>query len=145
MRNHAITRLKTLLTAACVSLYTKRRKAAKPKYRLEPLNTGVDASDAWLFDDTHALERETRLLSKDMGTLANSLTGLRETLDLMSGVTPFPSKTQTEMPCAILAHDSDLFDGEPAATLPVNDTLVGGLPDFLFETEQDEGAAQHAA
>lgn len=145
MRNHAIARLKTLLTAACVSLYTKRHKAAKPKYRLEPVSAAIDESEAWLFDDTPAIERETRLLSKDMSALSQSLTGLRETLDMISGVTPFPSQAQTEMPCAIVAHDGDLFDGEPISVAPVQDTVIGGSADFLFEPDQEFDAAQQAA
>lgn len=145
MRNHAITRLKTLLTAACVSLYTKRREAAKPKYRLEPLSATEDTSDDWLFDTTPAFERETRLLSKDMSALSASLTGLRETLDMISGITPFPSRAQTDRPCAIMTYDSDLFDGEPMPDVPAQDTVIGGAGDVLFDADQTMEAAQHAA
>lgn len=146
MRNHAFTRLKTLLTAACVSLYTKRRKAAKPKYRLEPVRSAADTTEAWLFENEGGIARETNALSKEMGALSSSLSGLRETLDLLTGVTPFPTRAQTEMPCAILAHDSDLFEGEPLAEAPVQDTVIGGDDAFLFETDQDAAQlAQHAA
>lgn len=146
MRNHAFTRLKTLLAAACVSLYTKRRQAAKPKYRLEPLRSGMDVTDAWLFERDTRIERETRALSKEMTALSGSLSGLRETLDLLSGVTPFPSQAKTEMPCSILAHDADLFDGEPIAVAPVQDTVIGGMSELLFDTVQaDAEQAQQAA
>ncbi|MEL7230952.1 MAG: hypothetical protein AAGJ85_00405 [Pseudomonadota bacterium] len=145
MRNQVLTRLKTLLAATVASVYTKRRKAAKPKYSLAPA-TETDDRDAWLFDDPDAVCRETALLSRDMGRLSNSLSGLRETLDLMTGVTPFPSHTLTQSPCAKMLHDSDLFDGEPTPALPVQDTVIGGETAFLFGEEAHlTETARHAA
>ena len=145
MRNPVLTRLKTLLTAAIASLYTKRHKAAKPKYRLEPTSTPADDLDAFLFDGAEATRQQTALLSLEMGALADSLSGLRETLDLMTGVTPFPMQALTETPCARLLPDSDLFDGEPAIAQPHQDTIVGGAADFLFEDDAQAEPVRHAA
>ncbi|MEM1035471.1 MAG: hypothetical protein AAGI14_01795 [Pseudomonadota bacterium] len=145
MRNPILTRLKTLLAAAIASLYTKRHTAAKPKYRLEPASAPTDDLETFLFDGAEATRQETARLSHEMGALADSLSGLRETLDLMTGVTPFPTQALTATPCSRLLPDSDLFDGEPAMTQPHQDTIVGGAADFLFEDDIQAEPVRHAA
>lgn len=146
MRNSVVTRLKTLLAAVRVTLYTKGQRVAKPKFDLEPSQTpSHDDSDTWLFDQADALQRETQALSTDMGKLSGSLSGLRETLDMISGVTPFPVASTTEMPCAITTHDSDLFDGEPEAPIAAQDTTIGGDTAFLFEEFSHQDAREQQA
>ncbi|MEO1642925.1 MAG: hypothetical protein AAFR74_06270 [Pseudomonadota bacterium] len=144
MRNQVLTRLKTLLAATIASVYTKRRKAAKSKYSLSPI-TEADEGDNWLFNEADTVQRETTLLSRDMGQLSESLSGLRETLNLITGVTPFPSHALTQSPCAKILHDRDLFDGEPAPALPVQDTMIGGETAFLFGEDELTETARHAA
>ncbi|WOR15667.1 hypothetical protein RYZ27_03200 [Hyphomonas sp. FCG-A18] len=146
MRNSVVTRLKTLLTAVRVTLYTKGKRVAKPKFNLEPAQMPIpDDGDAWLFDQADALQRETRALAADMGKLSGALGGLRETLDMITGVTPFPVAATTEMPCAITTHDSDLFDGEPEAPIAAQDTTIGGDAAFLFEEYSHQDAREQQA
>ncbi|MEM1087716.1 MAG: hypothetical protein AAGH90_08305 [Pseudomonadota bacterium] len=145
MRNHAFTRLKTLITATVASLYTKRRKAAKPKYRLDPERAPVDGTDYWLFESDASAQQARAQFGKGIDRLSDTLSTLRETLDLMNGVTPFPTQALTERPCARVLHDRDLFDGEPAPLHHGQDTLIGGASDFLFEQDVRAEAQQQAA
>ncbi len=152
MRKPLFTRLKTLLTTARLIVYTKRSASAKPKFSTEPNpEPEVDAvSDDWMFESEAALTAYTDELASEMDDLASGLSGLRETLALISGDMPFPVEATTQMPCAIAHHDEDLFDGEIALAGTRQDATIGGEADFLFEDElieieADLPAAQQAA
>jgi len=152
MRKNIFTRLRTLLTAARVTAYTRQAPAAKPKFSLEPKRTAMPIAatqgfDDWMFEAEASFSRETEALSCEMNTLSDSLSALRETLALFSGETAFPVHTLTQTPCAILHHDSDLFDGETLPVTPAQDTIIGGEGVFLFDDELafDEMPTQHAA
>ena len=150
MRKHIFTRLKTLLTAARVTLYTRRTSAAMPKMALEPVGRrGLPAAlhefDDWMFDADQGLNAPTagvrQDLAREMSVLSASLGGLRSVLDLVSGVTPFPVDALTQRPCemtgavtvASLHHDADLFDGEVLPLPPSQDTVIGDEAHFLFD------------
>ncbi|MCF6329658.1 MAG: hypothetical protein L3J02_07660 [Henriciella sp.] len=79
--------------------------------------------------------------------LNDSLSGLRETLALISGATVFPLETTTQRPCEMLHHDSDLFDGEAMPLPPVQDNTIGGEGVFLFDDAPAFGdvSEKHAA
>lgn len=152
MEKRIINGLKLLLTAARLTLYTKRARPAKPKFSFEPISgpIGPDrviGSDDWLFDADAGLTRETNALSKQMNTLSDHMSGLRETLALISGETAFPVHALTERPCAMLHHDPDLFDGEAEPRPPHQDNTIGGEGAFLFGDEPafDEMIDQRAA
>lgn len=153
MRKHIYTRLKTLLAAACATLYTRQARAAKSKYSLEPkralaLPNAVRAFDDWMFDADAKLEAERQVLASEMNTLAESLSDLRETLALVMGETPYPVEAMTQTPCAIMHHDDILFDGEAEApALLAQEDIIGGEGAFLFGDAPafDEIPAQQAA
>jgi hypothetical protein len=153
MRKHIYTRLKTLLAAACATLYTRQARAAKSKYSLEPkrapaLPNAVSAFDDWMFDTDAKLEAERQVLASEMNTLAESLSDLRETLALVMGETPYPVEAMTQTPCAIVHHDDILFDGEAEApALLAQEDIIGGEGAFLFGDAPafDEIPAQQAA
>lgn len=151
MRKNILHGLKTLLTAARVTFYTRQAAAAKPKFSLEPMRTPVgpdrtlDADD-WMFEAGRAVDLQTDALSSEMSRLSDNLSGLRETLDFISGETPFPVETLTQRPCALLHHDADLFDGEPAPIPPHQENTIGGEGVFLFDDAPAfEDREQHAA
>lgn len=138
MRKHIYTRLKTLFTAACATLYTRQARAAKSKYSPQPryapaLPNAVADFDGWMFDADLALEAERKVLAAEMGSLSESLSDLRETLSLILGETPFPMEATTLTPCAIAHHDDALFEGEAdAPTLITQEDITGGEGVFLF-------------
>lgn len=153
MRKHILPRLKALLAAACATLYTRQTRPATPKFSLEPdLDQMRTENDSWLFDSETAIETARAKLSDDMNAIAENLSGLRETLALIHGETPFPIEATTLAPCAIAHHDDMLFDGEPMApTIPAQEEISGGEQVFLFDDApsfEDDLAAQaqqHAA
>lgn len=153
MRKHILPRLKALLAAACATLYTRQTRPATPKFSLEPdLDQMRTEIDSWLFDPETAIETVRAKLSDDMNAIAENLSGLRETLALIHGETPFPIEATTLAPCAIAHHDEMLFDGEPMApTIPAQEEISGGEQVFLFDDApsfEDDLAAQaqqHAA
>lgn len=101
--------------------------------------------DSFLFGHDAHIAAETHALSMQMNTLNDSLSDLRDMLSFMSK--PFPVQAMTQMPCAIVHHDADLFDGEPLAIPPQQDTTIGGETDFLFgdASSYEDHGAQHAA
>lgn len=144
--------LKVLLTAARLTLYTRRARTAKTKFSFEPVAGPIGAdrvigSDDWLFEAKTSLTRETNALSTQMNGLANQMSGLRDTLALISGETAFPVEALTARPCAMVHHDADLFDGEAEARPPHQDNTIGGEGVFLFGDAPafDETANQQAA
>lgn len=152
MRKNILFGLKTLLTAARVTFYTRQAPTATPKFSLEPMRTptGPDRTlgmDDWMFEGGRAFDLQTNALTSEMSRLSDSLTGLRETLSLISGETPFPVETLTQRPCVITHHDADLFDGEPAPQPPHQENTIGGEGVFLFGDEPafDDQREQHAA
>jgi hypothetical protein len=153
MRKHILPRLKALLTAACATLYTRQTRPATPKFSLEPEPDHLrEENDCWLFESDTGHETVRAKLSKDMDAIADNLYGLRETLALIHGETPFPVEATTLAPCAITHHDEMLFDGEPLApTMPAQEEISGGEQVFLFddaptfEDELTDQAQQHAA
>ena len=152
MRKHIYTRLKTLFTAACATLYTRQARAAKSKYSLEPrsapaLPNAVIAFDDWMFD-AKTVEAERKVLAAEMNALSKRLGDLRETLSLVLGETPFPVEATTLTPCAIIHHDDALFDGETEApALITQEDIVGGEGIFLFGDAPafEDAPAQQAA
>lgn len=152
MRNHILFGLRTLLTAARVTLYTRQAPTAKSKFNLEPFRVPVGPDrtigfDDWMFEAGATVERQTEALANEMTALDDSLSGLRETLALISGTAPFPLEATTQRPCEMLHHDSDLFDGEAMPLPPVQDNTIGGEGVFLFDDEPAFGdvGEQHAA
>lgn len=150
MRKRLFPRLKTLLTAARVSLYTKRTSAAKPKYSPQPRvraahEVGAPSLDDMLFDAKTHMVMQRQKLSAEMARLSDHFSDLRTLIAAVAK--PFPVDTVTQQPCAMVTHyDRDLFDGEPDATPPQQDTIYGGAPDFLFgEDMADAGTSNVAA
>lgn len=151
MRKHILPRFKSLLSAACTVVYTRQVKSAPTPLIFEPESPDRnDVPDAFLFDTDDAYEATRIALSRDMNSLADGLSDLRETLALIHGETPFPVEATTRTPCAIVHHDDALFDGEAEAPfIPAQEEVSGGEGVFLFGDEpgfQDElPAHQHAA
>jgi hypothetical protein len=148
MRKHVLPRLKSLLAAACATLYTRQTQPAKRKFSLEPEPEHCDqGDDAWLFAPHSPVDDVRSVLSQQMNGLADSLTDLRETLALINGETPFPIEATTLAPCAILHHDDALFDGEAEAPfLPAQEEISGGENLFLFgdtPSFEDNISTQH--
>ncbi len=136
MRKPLFHRFKALLTAARLTLYTKRAKHAKTFISPAPLEPKApEPDDTWMFESETALAEYTEGLGREMDDLADSLTGLRETLSLIHGETPFPVEATTLAPCSIQHADADLFDGEVLPAAAAQDTTVGGDASFLFEDE----------
>lgn len=138
MRKHILTRLKSVFRATPV--------ASKP---VDDSQTIPD-NDQWLFDADTAIEATRRELSRDMNSIAESLTDLRETLAFIHGETPLPQEVRTDTPCAIIHHDDVIFEGEVESPfIPAQEEVSGGDGMFLFgdaPTFQDElPAHQHAA
>ena len=133
MRKTLFTQLTSLLSKLRPSASTKPEEKATSNITDE-LVAPAEA-DAWLFGDTEAMSAYTDELASEMDTLADGLSGLRETLALISGEAPFPVEATTEMPCAYDYQDGDLFDGEPLVTASAQETTIGGEADFLFEDE----------
>lgn len=152
MRKSIFTGLRTLLTAARFTLYTKGSPAAKPKMVLEPWKepdcpARTHGLDDWLFAPEVSVGRQTAALAGEMNSLDASLGDLREVLALITGEVPFPLDATTQRPCDIMHHDADLFDGEIMPEPPVQDTTVGGEGVFLFGDAPvfEDLPAQHAA
>ena len=122
-----------------------------PKFSLEPKRNAIDAmEDAWLFASDEELNAVRVELSSRMDSIAESFSGLRETLALLHGETPFPIEATTRTPCAIVHHDDALFDGElDAPVIPAQEEISGGEGVFLFDDtpsfEDEATAHQHAA
>ncbi|MEE2929172.1 MAG: hypothetical protein VX599_00500 [Pseudomonadota bacterium] len=151
MRKRILPRLRTLLSAAFATLYTRQSRPAMPKFSLEPKRNAIDAmEDAWLFASDEELNAVRVELSSRMDSIAESFSGLRETLALIHGETPFPIEATTRTPCAIVHHDDALFDGElDAPVIPAQEEISGGEGVFLFDDtpsfEDEATAHQHAA
>ncbi len=139
MRKLLLSRLKSFLAASRFTAYTMLNRNAKPNTRdplkLDPVANNAGGSDAWLFADEAALAAYTDTLSQEMNTIADSLSGLRETLSMISGETPFPVEALTQRPCEIKYSDADLFDGEMLPQQPSQEATFGGEEAFLFEEE----------
>lgn len=122
-----------------------------PKFSLEPgQDRSNGADDSWLFATDEEMEVVRVELSRDMNSIAESFSSLRETLALIHGETPFPIEATTLAPCAIVHHDDVLFEGEVEAPfIPAQEEVCGGEGVFLFDDAPsfaDETAAhQHAA
>ena len=122
-----------------------------PKFSLEPKRNAIDAmEDAWLFASDEEMNAVRVELSSRMDSIAESFSGLRETLALIHGETPFPIEATTRTPCAIVHHDDALFDGElDAPVIPAQEEISGGEGVFLFDDtpsfEDEATAHQHAA
>ncbi|MEM9054598.1 MAG: hypothetical protein AAGB16_04660 [Pseudomonadota bacterium] len=148
MRKRILPRLKTLLGAACATLYTRQTQLATSKISpdLEPEVLHADR-DEWLFASEAEFEATRLELSNEMNTIADSLADLRETLSLIHGETPFPVEATTQTPCAIVHHDEALFDGEAdASVVPAQEEISGGEGVFLFgddPTFEDEDMPAH--
>ena len=150
MRKRILPRLRTLLSAAVATLYTRQNRPAMPKFSLEPKRDHMDlADDAWLFASHDELNAARAELSTKMDAIADSFAGLRETLALIHGETPFPVEAITQRPCAIVHHDDALFDGElDAPVMPAQEEICGGEAVFLFDDAprfEDEATAQQYA
>lgn len=154
MRKHILPRLKTLLGAACATLYTRQARAATSKFSLEPKRAPeapdlMRDPDAWMFETECGFEAKRAQLSREMNQLADGLAELRETLALIHGETPFPIEATTEAPCAIVHHDDALFDGETnVPVISAQEEVTGGEGVFLFGDEptfQDEQVAHQQA
>ena len=147
MRKPILPRLKSLLSAACATLYSRQ---VKPDLRHEPATPDLEPDDAaWLFDSEATYEATRVELSNDMNALADDLSDLREALALIHGETPFPVEATTLKPCAVVHHDDMLFEGEvDAPYIPAQEEISGGEGVFLFgdaPTFQDEVPAQQQA
>jgi hypothetical protein len=151
MRKRILPRLRTLLSAAVATLYTRQTRPAMPKFSLEPKRAPMgEADDAWLFASDEELTAVRTELSTKMDAIADSFSNLRETLALIHGETPFPIEATTRTPCAIVHHDDALFDGElDVPVIPAQEEISGGEGIFLFDDgpsfEDEATAQQHAA
>lgn len=147
-------RLKTLFTAARVNAYTQLALPAKTEDAVEPIRRTIHPQfthgmDDWLFSAEKCLSRRTDELATEMDGLSSALTGLRATLDLISGATPFPIASTTLRPCAIALPDHDLFEGEILPQPIIQHVAADENSPILFEdisgTFERTDQARHAA
>ncbi|MDJ0922670.1 MAG: hypothetical protein QNI84_16200 [Henriciella sp.] len=140
MRKHIFIRLKMLLAAARVSLYTRWNDVATRKFSLDERKFRTDTAedvnlDEWMFDPVPAVRAQATALSGQMDRLSDKLAGLKAMLAMITDESAFPIDLTTKAPCAMMPTDTDLFEGEYLPVLTVQDTTIGGEGAFLFDDE----------
>lgn len=131
MSQHILNKLRHFVLAAALKVLPLCKTSLLGP---EPVKSPIDTvKDTWLFDVSRPLAEYKSEHSRSMTRLSGSLGRLHHIVSAISERAPLGNEAMYEPAFGVLWSDSQLFDGEPAASSADYALATGPYEDVLFE------------